>query len=42
VIFDLKSASDEIHARIPWIYLGYIAAGLAWYAARRAKRKMVP
>jgi amino acid transporter len=42
VIFDLKSASDEIHARIPWIYLGYIAAGLAWYAVRRAKRKMVP
>jgi hypothetical protein len=35
VIFDLKSATDEIHARIPWIYLGYIAAGLALYLVRR-------
>jgi amino acid transporter len=35
VIFDLKSASDEVHARIPWIYLGYIAAGVAWYGLRR-------
>ena len=38
VIFDLKSATDENHARIPWIYLGYIAAGVAWYAVRRKKR----
>lgn len=37
VIFDLRSASDEYHARIPWIYLAYIAAGLAWYALRRKK-----
>jgi len=37
VIFDLKSATDENHARIPWIYLGYIAAGVAWYALRRKK-----
>ncbi len=37
VIFDLKSATDENHARIPWIYLGYIAAGVAWYAVRRRK-----
>jgi amino acid transporter len=37
VIFDLRSATDAIHARIPWIYLGYIAAGLAWYALRRKK-----
>jgi NADH:ubiquinone oxidoreductase subunit 5 (subunit L)/multisubunit Na+/H+ antiporter MnhA subunit len=35
VIFDLKSATDENHARIPWIYLGYIALGVAWYAVRR-------
>ena len=26
-IFDLNSATDAIHARIPYIYLGYIAAG---------------
>jgi amino acid transporter len=37
VIFDLKSATDEIHARIPWIYLGYIAAGLTLYLVRRKK-----
>ena len=37
VIFDLQSATDANHARIPWIYLGYIAAGVAWYAVRRRK-----
>jgi len=35
VIFDLRSATDANHARIPWIYLGYIAAGLALYWVRR-------
>jgi amino acid transporter len=35
VIFDLRSAADVNHARIPWIYLGYISAGVAWYAVRR-------
>jgi amino acid transporter len=35
VIFDLKSATDENHARIPWIYLGYLAAGLGWYGVKR-------
>ncbi len=37
VIFDLRSATDANHARIPWIYLGYIAAGLGWYLLRRKK-----
>ena len=37
VIFDLRSATDATHARIPWIYLGYIACGLAWYLLRRRK-----
>lgn len=37
VVFDLRSATDAIHARIPWIYLAYIAAGLAWYFLRRSK-----
>lgn len=36
-VFDLRSASDPIHARIPYIYLAYIAAGIAWYALRRKK-----
>ena len=30
VIFDLKSAADVVHARIPYIYLGYITAGIGW------------
>jgi amino acid transporter len=37
VVFDLRSATDATHARIPWIYLAYIAAGLAWYFLRRPK-----
>ena len=36
-IFDLNSAEDLVHARIPYLYLGYITAGLAWYALRRRK-----
>jgi amino acid transporter len=36
-IFDLNSAEDIVHARIPYLYFGYIAAGLAWYALRRRK-----
>lgn len=35
--FDLSSASDTIHTRIPYFYLAYIAAGLAWYGLRRPK-----
>jgi len=35
VIFDLRSATDANHARLPWIYLGYIAAGMGLYLARR-------
>jgi amino acid transporter len=34
-IFDLESASDAVHARIPYIYLGYIALGIGWYLLRR-------
>jgi amino acid transporter len=37
-IFDLNSAADPIHARIPYIYLAYAAGGLAWYALRRRRR----
>ena len=35
-IFDLNSAADAVHARIPYLYLVYIAAGLGWYGVRRA------
>ena len=36
-VFDLNSAADAVHARIPYLYLGYIAAGLVWYALRQRK-----
>lgn len=39
-IFDLRSTSDQIHARIPYIYLGYIVIGVAWYVAR-SKRAVI-
>ena len=41
-LFDLRSATDAIHARIPWIYLVYIGLGLAWYAVRRRKSEDSP
>lgn len=34
-VFDLRSTADALHARIPWIYLGYLAAGSAWYVVQR-------
>ena len=37
-IFDLNSATDTVHARIPYLYFAYIAAGLSWYGVRRAMR----
>jgi amino acid transporter len=36
-VFDLRSSSDPVHARIPYLYLLYIAAGLAWYGISRKK-----
>jgi amino acid transporter len=37
VVFDLQSAGDANHARIPWIYLGYLAVGLVWSWVGRRK-----
>jgi amino acid transporter len=34
-IFDLRSSTDPAHARVPYIYLAYIVAGLAVYLLRR-------
>lgn len=34
-VYDLRSTADAAHARLPYLYLGYIAAGLAWYLLRR-------
>ncbi len=36
-VFDLNSAADAVHARIPYLYLATIAAGLIWYALRQRK-----
>jgi amino acid transporter len=36
-VFDLRSSTDPAHARIPYIYLGYIIAGIAVYLLRRKK-----
>ena len=30
LVFDLTSASDPAHARIPYIYLVYLTLGIAW------------
>ena len=34
-IFDLQSSTDPAHARVPYIYLAYIVAGIAVYLVRR-------
>ena len=36
-VFDLNSAADPVYARIPYLYLAYIAAGLLSYGLRRKK-----
>ena len=38
-VFDLDSAADAAHARIPYLYLAYIAAGLIWHALRKRKSR---
>jgi amino acid transporter len=41
-VFDLRSTADPVHARIPYIYLAYIAAGLVWYLLRRRTAAYAP
>ena len=40
-IFDLQSSTDPAHARVPYIYLAYIVAGMAVYLVRR-KEAVLP
>jgi amino acid transporter len=40
-IFDLRSSADPTHARIPYIYLAYILAGIAVYFLRRKQTIMI-
>jgi len=35
VVFDLQSSADAVHARLPYLYVAYLAAGLALYFARK-------
>lgn len=41
-VFDLRSSSDPAHARIPYLYLTYIATGIAVYLLRRKKTVLTP
>jgi amino acid transporter len=36
-VYDLRSAPDSVHARIPYIYLAYLVAGLVWHTFRPRK-----
>jgi amino acid transporter len=40
-VYDLRSTADEVHARIPYVYLAYIAAGIGWYAIRRNRSPVI-
>jgi amino acid transporter len=40
-VYDLRSTADEVHARIPYIYLAYIACGIGWYLIRRKKSQIL-
>lgn len=37
-VFDIRSSADPAHARIPYIYLGYLAVGLAAYFVRMDRK----
>lgn len=39
--FDIKSATDAAHARLPYVYLAYLGAGLLWYLPRRKKATLM-
>ncbi len=40
-VFDLRSTADIAHARLPYIFLIYIAGGFVWYAVRRKQARGV-
>jgi len=37
--YDIRSSSDIVHARIPYLFLAYLVAGLAVYFSRRMARQ---
>lgn len=40
-VYDLRSTADAAHARLPYIYLVYIAVELAWFGVRRRAMAIV-
>jgi amino acid transporter len=41
-VYDLRSTADAAHARIPYIYLAYIGAGIAWSAWKARHHAVTP
>jgi amino acid transporter len=41
-VLDVRSSADPAHARIPYIYLAYLAAGIAVYYGRRRQHQWLP
>jgi hypothetical protein len=41
-VLDIRSSEDPAHARIPYFYLAYLAAGIAVYYGRRRQHQWLP
>jgi amino acid transporter len=41
-VLDIRSSEDPAHARIPYIYLAYLATGIAVYFSRRRQHQWLP
>jgi amino acid transporter len=41
-VLDIRSSADAAHARIPYLYLAYLAAGIAIYFSRRRQHQWLP
>lgn len=41
-VFDLQASTDPVHARIPYIYLGYLVLGVILYLVQRKRVVVIP
>ncbi|UWZ85056.1 APC family permease [Occallatibacter riparius] len=41
-VLDIRSSADAAHARIPYLFLGYLAVGFAIYFSRRRQHQWLP
>jgi amino acid transporter len=41
-VLDIRSSADAAHARIPYLFLAYLAVGLAIYFSRRRQHQWLP